>query len=83
MTQSREQTQYNFKAKVGEARKKNERFIGDRSLFLLLLHTLKSTGRRQIGRFFTNFADPNIIIRTIYHIQYNHTDNFQIHEVML
>jgi hypothetical protein len=28
-----------------------------RSIFLLLHHTLKSTGLRQIGRFLTNFSD--------------------------
>jgi hypothetical protein len=49
---------------VGDVRE-----ISDRSLFLLLLHTLKSTVRRQFGRFVTNFADPT------YHREWGETKN--------
>ncbi len=40
--------------------KKNDRLVNDMSRHILPLHTLKSTGRHQYGRFFTNFSDHTV-----------------------
>ncbi len=40
---------------------KNDRFVVDRSILMYGVAGEKATGRCQIGRFYPDFADPNIV----------------------